>query len=78
MEDLSYPTPEDYQELEDYIMGEAEEEFEDPIIMLGPNVHYMDVSINNYTSDPCKNCPNHPSNGGSGICHCILGNLVTC
>ena len=22
----------------------------------------------------CVNCPNHPSNGGSGICHCTLGN----
>jgi len=22
----------------------------------------------------CRNCSNHPSNGGSGICHCILGN----
>lgn len=21
----------------------------------------------------CACCPNHPSNGGSGICHCILG-----
>lgn len=21
----------------------------------------------------CRNCPNHPLNGGSGICHCILG-----
>lgn len=21
----------------------------------------------------CKNCSNHPSNGGSGICHCTLG-----
>lgn len=21
----------------------------------------------------CRNCPNHPSNGGSGICQCILG-----
>ena len=21
----------------------------------------------------CINCSNHPSNGGSGICHCILG-----
>ena len=21
----------------------------------------------------CKSCSNHPSNGGSGICHCILG-----
>ena len=23
--------------------------------------------------DPCKHCSNHPSNGGSGICHCTLG-----
>lgn len=21
----------------------------------------------------CRNCSNHPSNGGSGICHCTLG-----
>lgn len=24
----------------------------------------------------CKSCSNHPSNGGSGICHCILGTPV--
>ena len=29
--------------------------------------------------DSCKNCPNHPSNGGSGICNCILGQpTITC
>ena len=27
----------------------------------------------------CQYCSNHPSNGGSGICHCILGSpQVTC
>ena len=26
----------------------------------------------------CRHCPNYPSNGGSGICHCILGQQVTC
>lgn len=27
----------------------------------------------------CRNCPNHPSNGGSGICFCILGTKpITC
>lgn len=27
----------------------------------------------------CRNCLNHPSNGGSGICNCILGNTpITC
>ena len=25
----------------------------------------------------CTMCPNHPSNGGSGICNCILGSQVT-
>ena len=23
--------------------------------------------------DACKTCPNHPSNGGNGICNCTLG-----
>jgi len=26
-------------------------------------------------STPCRYCANHPSNGGSGICHCTLGTL---
>ena len=30
----------------------------------------------NYIPESCKSCPNHPSNGGSGICHCILGNEI--
>ena len=32
-------------------------------------------STSNISSIPpsCKNCPNHPSNGGSGICNCTLG-----
>ena len=25
------------------------------------------------TPKPCQGCPNHPSNGGSGVCHCTLG-----
>ena len=29
--------------------------------------------------DACKSCPQHPSNGGSGICHCTLGlPQITC
>lgn len=34
-----------------------------------------------YTNIPsyCINCSNHPSNGGSGICHCTLGSpQITC
>lgn len=29
-----------------------------------------------YIPEACKNCPTHPSNGGSGICHCILGDTI--
>jgi len=29
--------------------------------------------------DACKQCSNNPANGGSGICHCILGTSpITC
>ena len=29
--------------------------------------------------EACRSCMNHPSNGGSGICHCTLGYPnVTC
>ena len=31
------------------------------------------LNESSYIPEPCKACPNHPSNGGSGICHCILG-----
>lgn len=26
-----------------------------------------------YIPPACRSCPNHPSNGGTGICHCTLG-----
>lgn len=36
-------------------------------------------SFNDNTPIACKGCSNHPSNGGSGICHCTLGlPKVTC
>lgn len=28
----------------------------------------------NDVPENCRYCKNHPSNGGTGICHCILGN----
>ena len=39
-------------------------------------IHNDDISN---IPNPCKTCSNHPSNGGSGICHCILGSpKITC
>lgn len=34
--------------------------------------HVPDMTLT-YTPDACKACPNHPSNGGSGVCNCIMG-----
>lgn len=39
------------------------------------NPLYSD-SLTAPASDICKCCTNHPSNGGSGICHCTLGTPV--
>lgn len=27
----------------------------------------------NQTPSACQHCPNHPDNGGNGICNCTLG-----
>ena len=35
-------------------------------------ITYVLHDKNNYVPDPCKTCANHPDNGGSGICNCIL------
>lgn len=38
---------------------------------------FKDLNFYNYTKQeeysPCDSCSNNPKNGGSGICHCILG-----
>lgn len=36
---------------------------------------FPDQSTTTFTniSPACQNCPNHPSNGGSGNCSCTLG-----
>ena len=44
-------------------------------------LHKIIPSIANGVSDVyvpanCVHCKNHPSNGGTGICHCILGSQV--
>ena len=34
---------------------------------------YPMESFNLHNRGSCERCTNNPSNGGSGICHCILG-----
>ena len=38
-----------------------------------PKITYLDPIENFFVPDVCRNCPNHPSNGGTGMCHCVLG-----
>ena len=33
------------------------------------------IVVNSNIPAACRNCSNHPVNGGSGVCHCILGSL---
>ena len=39
----------------------------DPIVVYKDGVKTFPIP------DACKSCSNHPSNGGSGVCHCTLG-----
>ena len=37
----------------------------------------MNFDYKSFIPEPCKSCPNHPFNGGSGICNCMLGDTTT-
>lgn len=34
---------------------------------------FNDLNKNTYIPSACRHCNNHPSNGGTGFCNCILG-----
>lgn len=39
----------------------------------------VDIQTETDIPEACRNCSNHPSNGGSGICLCTLGTqTITC
>ena len=45
----------------------------------GGNVFIKINTLPTTTPSPCVGCPNHPSNGGSGICLCTLATpKITC
>lgn len=37
------------------------------------HLNLLETSDLNLIPKSCRNCSQHPSNGGSGICFCILG-----
>lgn len=67
-----------------YNCGWSSEEKEDviriPYDKMLDTFIYKNETDNSFTPSACKYCSNHPSNGGSGICNCIMGsyNQVTC
>ena len=39
-----------------------------------PDIHFEHMlDWGHGIPDACRTCSNHPSNGGSGICHCVMG-----
>lgn len=57
--------------------GEPEQVVRVPFVGKQPVVNEYGIDwLHRESSAPraCASCPNHPSNGGSGICHCTLGN----
>jgi len=49
-------------------------------INANPTITLSGTDSKENVPDNCKNCSNHPSNGGSGNCNCTLGSMgqVTC
>ena len=43
------------------------------LINSGNVFQYVSSTSTSVPPDPCKNCANHPDNGGSGVCFCVLG-----
>lgn len=39
------------------------------------NYNLNDATIGTFEQSACVNCSNNPKNGGSGICHCTLGQI---
>ena len=40
-------------------------------------IPFTDIDYEIHIPEPCKSCSNHPSNGGNGMCNCILGDTTT-
>lgn len=64
-----FSMPPQYKKVCDNCGWEHIEPQKEEAIRIPYQIH-VDVA---YSNDVCKNCSNHPSNGGSGICNCILG-----
>ena len=59
---------------EDYVKGEMLENFSDSKKSSDYPIVWSDtVWVDKNVPMACRMCSNHPINGGSGICWCVLG-----
>jgi hypothetical protein len=63
----NYPTEKDYIELEQFILGLS---YFNPDVVNIPSCWIPEIPL------CCKDCLNHPINGGTGICNCTLPSLT--
>ena len=58
--------------------GEYEPLNDDVVILHSEDIHFVSKKAEElyYGSLACESCSNNPKNGGTGICHCILGNPI--
>ena len=60
---------ESYDEIMEKLNDDTNESLKRLLNVENNVIDYINCNI----PDACKNCSNHPSNGGSGICFCTLG-----
>ena len=54
------------------LMDAADEEYYDKVLRDMESI-VKSIVPEQHVTEPCKNCPNHPINSGSGLCNCTLG-----
>lgn len=57
-------------------MTEEEWDLYEKSLELENKKYYKEEYHLSYIPSCCKGCPNHPSNGGSGICNCALPEMT--
>lgn len=71
--------------IEDIVKEAIDKIYNKPEVVETPDIHFEHIldwgiasplpidGVNAIIPNACRTCSNHPYNGGSGICHCIVG-----
>lgn len=63
-----------------YNLSDEQKDIVERLLDSGILEPYLDIYLRRENiPEVCRYCNNHPSNGGSGVCHCTLGGpKITC